>query len=99
MFSTVFQLHSSYLLSRITHIIDYNDEVGYNLNIKGKLSDNSSFLFSYSNASRKYEWRINNNYEWIKIKKNNSILLFPNNNDLFNPFEEVYFEDLFQSGS
>ena len=89
---TVFQLHSSYLLSRITHIIDYNDEVGYNLNIKGKLSHSSSFLFSYSNASRNYEWRINDNYEWTKIKKNNSRLLFPNSNDFFNPFKEVYFE-------
>ena len=35
---TAFQLHSSYLLSRITHIIDYNDEVGYNFNIKGTLN-------------------------------------------------------------
>ena len=68
---TAFQLHSSYLLSRITHIIDYNDEVGYNFNIKGKLSNNSSFLFSYSNASRSYELGINNNYEWIKIVRNN----------------------------
>ena len=41
---TAFQLHSAYLLSRITHVIDYNDEIGFNFNIKGKLFDNYELL-------------------------------------------------------
>ena len=89
---TAFQLHSAYLLSRITHVIDYNDEVGFNFNIKGKLFDNYEFLFSYSKSSRSDEWKLDDNYEWSKNKKNNSITLTPSNNDLFNPFKEVYLE-------
>ncbi|GIT57613.1 MAG: hypothetical protein Ct9H300mP18_10420 [Candidatus Neomarinimicrobiota bacterium] len=32
---TVFKQHSSTFLGKITHIIDYNDELGYSLRIEG----------------------------------------------------------------
>ena len=92
---TVFQLHSSVLLSRVTHILNYNDEVGFNLYLKTSLSQSASFLFTYSRASRNNEWRMDENYQWYKKIKEGPAgdrIIFPVKDPFYNPFQETFFE-------
>ena len=92
---TVFMAHNSILLSRLTHVIDYNDEVGYNAYIKMNMLRNSTLLLSYSLLSRNSEWKMNENFEWFNESNgssNISRLFLPTKDAFFNPAEEIYLE-------
>ena len=91
---TVFRSHSSLYLGRITHQIDYNDEVGFSFGFEKVFKNNASFIFYFSQASR--------HDEWASIKKDslsifkwtiaNSTSLMPSTEWMYNPFVEYYFE-------
>ena len=91
---TVFKSHSSLYLGRITHLIDYNDELGFSIAIEKMLKNNGSFVFYYSQASRHDEWAsvIKDNlslYDWSIV---NSTSILPSSEWMYNPFREYYFE-------
>ena len=91
---TVFRSHSSLYLGRITHQIDYNDEVGFSLAFEQMLKNNGSFIFYFSQASRHDEWASVRRdslsiYEWTIT---NSTSLMPSAEWMYNPFKEYYFE-------
>ena len=91
---TVFRSHSSLYLGRITHQIDYNDEVGFSLAFEQMLKNNGSFIFYFSQASRHDEWASIRRdslsiYEWTIT---NSTSLMPSTEWMYNPFKEYYFE-------
>ena len=52
---TVFKQHSSILLNKITHLIDYNDELGFNLRIEGPITEKIIASLFYSKSSRHNE--------------------------------------------
>ena len=87
--------HNSILLSRLTHVIDYNDEVGYNTYIKMNMLRNSTIMLSYSLLSRNSEWKMNENFEWFSESNGSSNitrLFLPTKDAFFNPAEEIYLE-------
>ena len=86
---TVFKQHSSTLLGKITHIIDYNDELGYSLRIEGPLTKNIIASLFYSKSSRHNEWILDD--QWVWGAKNENMLL-PSNDKMNNPFEELFVE-------
>ena len=92
---TVFMAHNSILISRLTHVIDYNDEVGYNAYIKMNMLRNSTIMLSYSLLSRNSEWKMNENFEWFSESNGSSDIIrlfFPTKDAFFNPAEEIYLE-------
>lgn len=81
--------HSSPLLSRITHIVDYNDELGYSLQADGTLYNKFNIHINYSKSSRRNAWELNTNHNW-KVTEN--VNFQPSTRWQYNPFEEIYFE-------
>ena len=91
---TVFKSHSSLYLGRITHLIDYNDELGFSIAVEKMMNNNGSFVFYYSQASRHDEWasvRKDNLslYDWGIV---NSTSIMPSSEWMYNPFREYYLE-------
>ena len=92
---TVFMAHNSILISRLTHVIDYNDEVGYNAYVKMNLFQNSTLMLSYSLLSRNSDWKMDENFEWLRNlneSSKNIRLFLPTKDPFFNPAEEMYVE-------
>jgi len=92
---TVFMAHNSILISRLTHVIDYNDEVGYNAYVKMNLFQNSTLMLSYSLLSRNSDWKMDENFEWLRNlsgSSKNTRLFLPIKDPFFNPAEEMYVE-------
>ena len=86
---TLFEQHATRLLGRITHQIDYNDELGFDIRLKGPLFQNTIFSFSYASSSRHKEWYLDNNWNWIM---GGSSGLLPSTKPVFNAFREMYAE-------
>ncbi len=83
---TVFKEHSFYLLSRNPHTIDFNDEVGMQLDMFYSLNPEMTVNVNASQASRIKSWqgRFGN---W-KVANTNDLL--PSSDREFSPFYEVY---------
>ena len=80
--------HSSTLLGRISHQVDFNDEIGYQIEVFGPIKDWFTLLLNYSQASRRNIWE-GALGEWIP---KSSAEIFPLTNPAANPFQEVYAE-------
>jgi hypothetical protein len=87
---TVFKEHSTRLLSRITHIIDYNDEVGFDIHLEGAINAQSQLTLVYAQSSRHNEWVWNN--KSIKWEMISSSVNLPSSKNELNPFKEFYAE-------
>lgn len=87
---TVFKEHSTRLLSRITHIIDYNDEVGFDIHLEGPINPQSQLTLVYAQSSRHNEWVWNN--KSIKWEMISSSVNMPSSKNELNPFKEFYAE-------
>jgi hypothetical protein len=90
---TVVKEHSSTLISRNPHVVDFNDEVGMQLDIIYAPTDKLTFNLNGSVASKHYEYQNIGTYPKVvygRIDRSSSFL--PSLNDAFNPFWEVYFE-------
>ena len=86
---TVFKQHSSILLNKITHLIDYNDELGFNLRIEGPITEKIIASLFYSKSSRHNEWILDDQWAW---GAKSEYILFPSDDKMYNPFEELFFE-------
>lgn len=86
---TAFNEHSTKLLGKITHIMDYNDDVGYNLSLTGSIFNDTYFSLNYSSSSRHSEWATDESFNW---KQYRTVSSFPSNDALFNPFKELLIE-------
>ena len=80
--------HSSTLLGRITHQVDFNDELGYQVEGIGPIKDWFTLLLNYSQSSRNYLWNGYRNHWSTKAKTS----LFPFTDPSANTFQEVYSE-------
>ncbi|MCX6163775.1 MAG: DUF6029 family protein [Ignavibacteriae bacterium] len=91
---TALKEHTSTLISRNPHIVDFNDEVGTQLDIIFAPSDKLTMNLNLGLASRHYEY--NNvdttgyQYKWDRINRYNNFL--PSLREQLSPFWEVYFE-------
>ena len=80
--------HSSTLLGRISHQVDFNDEIGYQIEGFGSIKDWFTLLVNYSQASRFNVWE-GKNLEWTP---KHSAGFFPLTSPAANPFQEIYAE-------
>ena len=80
---TVFKQHSSILLNKITHLIDYNDELGFNLRIEGPITEKIIASLFYSKSSRHNEWILDDQWAW---GAKSEYILFPSDDKMYNPF-------------
>jgi hypothetical protein len=86
--------HTSTLISRSPHVVDFNDEVGSQLDIVVAPSDKLTMNLNMGIASRHYEYYNTDVtgylYKWARIDRYNSFL--PSFRDQLSPFWEVYYE-------
>lgn len=85
--------NTSVLTSRNTHVVDFNDEVGGQLDVVYSPNDKLSFNINGSIASRHYQYEdidTSNIISYQRIDRSDSYL--PSLNDAFSPFWEIYLE-------
>ena len=90
---TAIKEHTSTLISRNPHVVDFNDEVGGQIDIFYVVSDKLSFNLNGAIASRHYEYNdadTTSKIVYKRVDKDNSFI--PSLDDAFSPFWEVYFE-------
>jgi hypothetical protein len=90
---TAVREHTSFLISRNPHVVDFNDEVGGQVEIFYSLTDNLFFNLNTAIASRHYQYRdISTSGPGVyeRVERSNSFL--PSLDDAFSPFWEVYLE-------
>ena len=80
--------HSSTLLGGINHQVDFNDEIGYQIEVFCPIKDWFTLLVNYSQASRLNIWE-GALGEWAP---KSSAGVFPLTNPAANPFQEIYAE-------
>jgi hypothetical protein len=86
--------HTSTLISRNPHVVDFNDEVGSQLDIVFAPSDKLTMNLNLGMASRHYEYLNTDTtgwqYKWERVNRYNNFL--PSLRDQLSPFWEVYYE-------
>ncbi|MBL0175655.1 MAG: hypothetical protein IPP94_10390 [Ignavibacteria bacterium] len=87
---TAFKEHSFNLLARKPHVIDFNDEVGWQIDAFYSVSPELTLALNGSAASRQKSWLKLPGGSFREIRKTND--LFPAMDEEFSPFYEVYAE-------
>ncbi len=80
--------HETTLLNRTSHQMDFNNEVGYKIEVFGSITDRYEFLGNMSRSSRSHTWSMNN-FVW---EKEGDPALFPLKNPAATPFNAFYGE-------
>ncbi len=86
---TVFREHSTPLLNRISHQIDPNDEIGYQIRLEGPIGQNTTFLTEYSQSSRQFVWAVDDEFNWTVSEKTQ---WYPFKKKTGNPFSEMFIQ-------
>ena len=88
---TVVKEHTSTLISRNPHVVDFNDEVGAQLEVNYVPNEDLTFLFNASIASKHYEYLYNDTTDlYTRIDRSDDFI--PAFDNEFNPFWELYLE-------
>ena len=91
---TAFKEHSSVLMGRTPHVMDFEDEVGIQAEVNLNVSDNLFLIFNYAQSSRHTGFRdvnyIDGYVGWEKVETES--LLWFSDNEMFYPFKEIYGE-------
>lgn len=85
---TAMREHSSRLLGRISRAVNFNDEVGYQVELTSPLGQSHNFAANYSAASRNHKW----NQESSLWQRSGEGALLPLKAVSAQPFSETYFE-------
>ncbi|MAT39093.1 MAG: hypothetical protein CL946_05765 [Ectothiorhodospiraceae bacterium] len=83
----VFKEHSFFLLSRDPHVINFNDEIGMQLDVYYALSPELTLNLNGAVASRHYAYE-GQFRDWTRIEPESSIM--PSMDGEFSPFYELY---------
>jgi hypothetical protein len=87
----VMKEHSYTLLSRSIHEINFNDEVGFQIEANYSASDNLNLSINFSMASRLNEYLYDqSSFSFSESKRENNFL--PSTDDKFSPYTEIFFE-------
>lgn len=91
---TALKEHTSTLISRNPHVVDFNDEVGSQLDIVFAPSEKLIMNLNLGISSRHYEFYNTDvtgyQYRWERIERFNNFI--PSLREQLSPFLEVYFE-------
>ena len=85
--------HTSTLITRNPHVVDFNDEVGGQIDVVYSPNDKLSFNLNGSIASRHYQYEdtdTSSALSYKRIDRNNSFI--PSLDDPFSPFWEIFTE-------
>lgn len=85
--------HTSTLISRNPHVVDFNDEVGGQVDVVYSPTDKLSFNFNGSIASRHYQYidtDTTTGLDYERVDRSDNFL--PSLDDPFSPFWEIYLE-------
>jgi len=91
---TAIREHTSRLLGRITHQVNFEDEVGYQLELSGPLLYNNSLVLNYTHSSNNVVWsqyKPDGDIFW-KWAKSDETALLPFSEKFAQPFNELYSE-------
>lgn len=80
---------STTLINRTTHQTDFNNEVGYKLEILGSIRDDFEYYGFISRSSRSNTWFINNEFEW---EKEGQPVILPQTDPAASPYKAYYGE-------
>jgi len=79
------------LLTRDSHVVDFNDEVGFQLEANYSVNNNSSINFNGSISSRHDEYRFEP-FSLMVLKENKTSLAIPTLNPQYSPYWEIYLD-------
>ena len=82
-------LHSTSLLGRISHQFDFNNNLGYQLDLTGPGIFGTTLFLHYATSSRTHIWESRPDYTWFKTN-NDSWLPIKSAEGL--PYQELYLE-------
>lgn len=90
---TLIREHTSALMSRITHQVDFNSERGFQFEVTGPVTDHLNILLNYAQSSDQYLWEITG-YDMTGIvwNKKNPQSFLPFSDLAALPFHEMYGE-------
>ncbi len=83
--------HSYTTLQRYPHVVDFNDEVGWQIDAFFSILDQTTLNFNFAQSSRHNEFEIVKE-TWSSTKLNSAPLIFPSFKNVYSPFNEVFFE-------
>lgn len=85
--------HTSTLITRNPHVVDFNDEVGGQVDVVYAPTDKLSFNFNGSVASRHYQYEDIDSTSVVSYRRiERDASYFPSLDDPFSPFWEIYLE-------
>jgi hypothetical protein len=90
---TCIKEHSTTLLSRYPHIVDFNDEVGFQVDVFYSPKDNLTLNLNASLSSRHYDYKDIDSTVLVKyerVDRNNAFI--PSIDNAFSPYWELYLE-------
>lgn len=82
-------LHATPLLGRVSHQFDFNNNLGYQLDLTGPGFFGSTLTLHYSASSRTHIWESTTDYNWFKDSR---FSWFPIQSPEGLPYQELYFE-------
>lgn len=83
--------HSYTILKRYPHVVDFNDEVGWQIDAFFSIKQQTTLNFNIAASSRHNEYELQRS-SWTSKQKNISKLLFPSANSTYSPFFELFAE-------
>ncbi len=87
----VMKEHSYYFLSRALHQVDFNDEVGFQIDANYSVNEDLNFSLNYSLASRHNTYKFDNsNFLFTKEKRKSNF--FPSSDKQYSPYQEIFAE-------
>jgi hypothetical protein len=87
----VHKQHSYTLMSRFPRVVDFNDAVGFQLDVVGTITPTINVNANFAMASRHYKYTLNEDlFEVEKIRSGST--WFPSLSDERSPYHEVYFD-------
>ncbi len=94
---TIYKEHSSTLLTRITHQVDYNNERAFQIELTGPVLDQSiEMTLNYARASRNQSWdtSVDTSYTFLFPKYTPKAIspVLPDDDLSTNPFQETFGE-------
>lgn len=87
----VMKEHSYILLSRSLHQVNFNDDVGFQVDINFMVNPDLNFNFNYSQSSTHNSYNYSaSSFQFEEDKRANNFL--PSTNDKYSPFSEIFLE-------
>jgi hypothetical protein len=85
--------HSTTLLLRYPHVVDFNDEVGFQVDVFYSPKDNLSFNFNASLSSRHYDYKDIDTTVFIRYQRiDRDYAFIPSIDNAFSPYWELFLE-------